>query len=98
VLNFIDEECELGLSIGRDKLFGHYKGTWCEASGHRLMSKTAFVEALEDANPTIKCKRPAAEDRAGTRPYVFHGIKQRGTKPASGANVVSLQSGTEAAA
>ena len=48
------------------------------------MSKTAFVEALEDANPTIKCKRPAAEDSAGTRPYVFHGIKLHGTKPASG--------------
>jgi putative DNA primase/helicase len=79
VLNFVEDECELGLdcSVKRDELFERYK-TWCQESGHRAMSKSAFVTALEDADPSIKCRRPSAEDGSYQRPYVFFGIKLRG--------------------
>jgi putative DNA primase/helicase len=77
VLNFIDDECELGTDCSgdRDQIFEAYK-SWCEDNNHRAMSKSAFVSAMEDANPDIKCRRPAGED--GARPFVFFGVKLRG--------------------
>ena len=42
------------------------------------MSKTAFVSAMEDANPDIKCKRLVEDD--GSRPFVFFGVKLRAAK------------------
>jgi putative DNA primase/helicase len=79
MLNFVEDECELGpdYSVKRDELFDQYRA-WCERSGHRPMSKSAFVTALEDADPTIKCRRPSAEDGSARRPYVFFGIKRCG--------------------
>jgi putative DNA primase/helicase len=96
VLNFVEDECELGpdYSVKRDELFDHYKA-WCERSGHRPMSKSAFVTALEDADPTIKCRRPSAEDGSEKRRYVFFGIKRCGV---GSPKVVPLRSGNQRAA
>jgi putative DNA primase/helicase len=81
VLNFIDDECELGpnYQIKRDDLYPIYQG-WCETNGHHPMSKTAFVSALEDADPSIKCKRPRteADEDDEKRPFILYGIKRRG--------------------
>jgi len=59
-------------------VFEAYKG-WCENNNHQAMSKSAFVSGMEDANPDIKCRRPAGED--GGRPFVFFGVKLRGAPP-----------------
>jgi putative DNA primase/helicase len=77
VLNFIDDECETGPDCSglRDPVFEAYK-RWCEDNNHRAMSKSAFVSAMEDANPDIKCRRPSGE--GGERLFVFFGVKLRG--------------------
>jgi putative DNA primase/helicase len=84
VLNFIDDECELGTDcyIKLDDLFPIYR-EWCEVNGHRAMSKSAFSTALEDADPSIKCKRPAGEGD-GKRPFVLYGIRRRSAVGAKG--------------
>jgi putative DNA primase/helicase len=83
-LNFIDDECELGpdYHINLDDLFLIYRD-WCEINGHRPSSKSAFSTALEDADPSIKCKRPASED-GGKRPFVLYGIRRRRVTGAKG--------------
>jgi hypothetical protein len=44
------------------------------------MAKSAFTTALEDADPSIKCKRPRTEaDEADEkRPFILFGVKLRG--------------------
>jgi len=91
VLNFIDDECERGpdCESDRDALYDLYK-TWCQENGHRPMNKASFVSALEDADPSIKCTRPRAEEGA-RRPYVMRGIgRGQWSKPEAVPRVVSL--------
>jgi hypothetical protein len=44
------------------------------------MAKSAFTTALEDADPSIKCKRPRTEADGDDekRPFILYGIKRRG--------------------
>ena len=45
------------------------------------MTKTSFVAALEDADPSIKCMRPRAGE-GEKRAYRFFGIRLRETRDA----------------
>jgi putative DNA primase/helicase len=90
VLNFIEDKCDLGPDyfVDRDLLFEAYK-TWCEGNNHRPSSKTAFVDALEDADPSIKCKRPRVET-GGERPFILYGIRKHKAERREQGGVVSL--------
>jgi hypothetical protein len=76
---FVEEECEIGseLSWQRDPCYAHYVAC-CEASNNKPLSRPKFVEAMEDLNLGIKCRRFQAAPGETKRPYVFVGIGKLG--------------------
>jgi phage/plasmid-associated DNA primase len=79
MLNFVEEECEIGseLSWQRNACYAHYVAC-CEASNNKPLSRPKFVEAMEDLNLGIKCRRLQAAPGETKRPYVFVGIGKLG--------------------
>ena len=79
MLNFVEEECEIGseLSWPRNLCYAHYVAC-CEASNNKPLSRPKFVEAMEDLNLGIKCRRLQAAPGETKRPYVFVGIGKLG--------------------
>jgi putative DNA primase/helicase len=82
IFGFIDDRAELGAdcSESREKMFEEYCA-WADDNKHKPMTKTSFVSALEDADPSIKCMRPRAAE-GEKRSYRFFGIRLRRTQDA----------------
>jgi len=80
IFGFIDDRAELGTDYSetREKMFEEYVA-WAEDNKHKPMTKTSFVAALEDADPSIKCTRPRAAE-GEKRSYRIFGIRLRRTQ------------------
>jgi phage/plasmid-associated DNA primase len=75
ILNFVEEECEIAshLSWRRNDCYRAYEAYWSEGN-NKPLSRPKFIEALEDLNLGIKCRRPRGED--GDRSFVFRWYRQ----------------------